>query len=130
MKRFVILSMLAGLTWIAAGTLRADDPAAATDGKAGKRNAGEHIMSKFDKNGDGALQMDELAAFLAAYDKRVAETGKGKEVSPAPTAEKLMTKFDANGDGKLDSTELQSMLKELHARRGHHKKAPPAAAAT
>ncbi len=110
--------MIAGLALIAAGALRAEDTPTPNAGKTGKHDVVQRILTKFDKNGDGALQADELAAFVAAHDKRAAETGQGKEVPPAPTAEKLMTKFDANSDGNLDRTELQAMLKELHA---HHR---------
>ncbi len=130
MKRLTIVSVIAGLALIAAGALRAEDTPTPNAGKTGKHDVVQRILTKFDKNGDGALQADELAAFVAAHDKRAAETGQGKEAPPAPTAEKLMTKFDANSDGNLDRTELQAMLKELHVRHGHHKKAPPPAAAT
>jgi Ca2+-binding EF-hand superfamily protein len=111
--------------------LHADDSPKPDTAKTGKPNPVQHILSKFDKNGDGILQPDEVAAMVAARNKRMADKGDGKTTPPKLTADDLMKKFDANGDGNLDAKELQAMAKELHAHhRGAHKKPTAPSAAT
>ena len=61
----------------------------------------DHLLIKFDANGDGKLDSTERAAMKQAREKRHAE---------------LLKKFDANSDGKLDDTEKAAMKQEHEAR--------------
>ena len=104
------------------GVLVAASADAAAKSKKGA-NGGDpasKILTKFDKNGDGALQPDEFAAFVAAREARRDSSGKS---APNVSADDLFKKLDKNGDGKLDSTELAAMGKGLNARQGKKKSA-------
>jgi Ca2+-binding EF-hand superfamily protein len=63
------------------------------DKKAGKKAAKE-VISLYDKNGNGAIDGDEVAAVQKAY---VAEPNG------------ILKQFDTNADGKLDDTEVAAI---------------------
>jgi Ca2+-binding EF-hand superfamily protein len=115
MRHISILSTIIASALFVPIMARAADPPTAKEAKKG--DAVQRILAKFDKNGDGALQLDELAALVAAHDKHMAEAGKVDKAKPKLTAEELMKKFDANGDGKLEPSEIETMVKELHPHR-------------
>ena len=118
MKKLALWTVGIGLVLGFAGlTIAADDANKGT--AAGKGDGVAHMLKKFDKNGDGALDAGELTALLDARQKQRAESGKsakGGKGAEHLTADVLIKKFDKNGDGKLDASELQEMDKELHAR--------------
>lgn len=63
------------------------------DKKAGKKAAKE-VISLYDKNGNGAIDGDEVAAVQKAY---LAEPNG------------ILKQFDTNADGKLDDTEVAAI---------------------
>jgi len=144
---------------VAALSLFVPDSQAQSPGAAGARRrpgAGtpeEHarqIISKYDKDGDHALNAAELATFFETLHQRVAEhrtqqTSNGSPATPSPSAKagtgpraagspqdhaaKAIEKFDKNGDGKLDASELAAMLAAIRERLGEHRasgRTPPA----
>ncbi|MBL9081204.1 MAG: EF-hand domain-containing protein [Planctomycetales bacterium] len=97
-----------------------------TAGKPGAGGPGrEAMIKKFDKNGDGKLDKDELSAARAAMgDRKPAPGGDGKGPGgpggrPNPEQmQALMKKFDKNGDGKLDDAEKGAAREEFMKMRG------------
>ncbi|MEP6671899.1 MAG: EF-hand domain-containing protein [Chthoniobacter sp.] len=105
------------------------------------------IISKYDKDGDHALNATELAAFFEVIRQRVTEhrtepagnvtpgtgaTGKsGRPAlgSPQDHAAKAIEKFDKNGDGKLDAGELVALLTTIREKAGQHRSQKPGPAA-
>lgn len=63
----------------------------------GKHNYPEHVIKKFDKDGDGKLNKEERKA---AEDAR-------KKIHKA-NKEKMLKRFDKDGDGKLSDEERQT----------------------
>jgi Ca2+-binding EF-hand superfamily protein len=117
---------LLGLCIALAGSI-----ARADDAKKAKKDlkpdeAAAKMIEKFDKNGDGKLDVKELTAALSEHEEaHEAKNGKTAKADAAVKhAEKAIKEFDKDGDGKLDASELEAMLKAHH----DHKK--PAAAAT
>lgn len=85
----------------------------------------EAMIKKFDKNGDGKLDKDELSAARAAMgDRKPAPGGDGKGPGgpggrPSPEQmQALVKKFDKNGDGKLDDAEKGAAREEFMKLRG------------
>ena len=82
------------------------------------RRAAE-LLQQYDRNHDGKLDEDEMAA---------ARTG-GRKAGDAPAGEKrkkMLKLFDKNGDGKLDDTERAAAEKARDEyRRKHPEKAAP-----
>jgi Ca2+-binding EF-hand superfamily protein len=114
--RRILLSLIAVAVMVSVAT----SAHAAQKNKKGKGDAVSNILAKFDKNGDGALQPDEFAAFVAAREARREAAGKS---APKVNADDLFKKLDKNGDGKLDASELAEMGKQLHARQEKKKNA-------
>jgi len=71
---------------------RGRNGAAQADGQGGEQNAGS-MLARFDANGDGALQKDEL---------------------PEPMQD-LFDRIDANGDGQVDAEEVETMRTRLRS---------------
>ena len=141
---------------VAALTLFVPDSLAESPGTGGpgaRRRAGgtpeqhaREIISKYDKDGDHALNATELAAFFEVVRQRATEhrtqqtgnlapgagtTGRpGHEATGTPQehAAKAIEKFDRNGDGKLDANELVALLKAIHEKAGQHRGQPVAPA--
>ncbi|HTQ40502.1 MAG TPA: EF-hand domain-containing protein [Pirellulales bacterium] len=96
----------------------------------------QHMLERFDTNGDGKLDANELSAALEQHQEKHAtaakvvkagKTAKGSgAVSDTARAEALIKRFDTDGDHKLNEAELQTMLTTLQAAHAAHKK--PAAA--
>jgi Ca2+-binding EF-hand superfamily protein len=63
------------------------------DKKAGKKAAKE-VMALYDKNGNGGIDGDEVAAVQKAY---------------AAEPNGILKQFDTNADGKLDDTEIAAI---------------------
>jgi hypothetical protein len=147
MKRFLLSALCAAA---ALSLLTADSQAQTPNGGAGgRRHAGapeEHvrqIISKYDKDGDHALNATELAAFFDAVHQRVEQhgtppSGSSTPGTPSPSgragrhaagtaqerATRAIEKFDKNGDGKLDATELVALLHAVRERVTHDGQAP------
>lgn len=71
----------------------------------------ERILKEFDKDGDGFLNEEELAAAKKAF----AERKNRFETMRLEYAKKVMGEFDKDNDGKLSTEEL-SLLLEQHRR--------------
>lgn len=108
-------SMIAGT--VAAGLLAGLSATAfaAEPGKGGTIR--ERVLQRFDKNGNGKLDPDEMAEAKAAMDKlRGAGAGLGAPGKPGaaggqpgagrPSREEVLKKFDKNGNGRLDPEEF------------------------
>lgn len=68
------------------------------------------LLKRFDKNGDGKLDEDELAD---AHDTmRDEQMARSEGVEPQ-AREKILERFDANQDGRLDDEERAAMRKAL-----------------
>lgn len=67
------------------------------------------LLGKLDKDGDGALSLDEIKSALS---------GKGQGLDDRIDA--AVKQLDTNGDGKLDASELQAGLQNLRGHHGHH----------
>jgi len=67
------------------------------------------IMQRFDKNGDGTLDADELAAIHQTLFGDELTAGKGMGGVDALRQE-IVKQFDKNGDGQLDETERAAAL--------------------
>ncbi len=113
--------------------LAGDDTGKTKGKKANKEGStAQQMIDKFDKNGDGKLDANELATALQerqekhAKSEKVVKTGKGANEfgagSNTTRAEELIKKFDTNGDHKLDATELQNMLNAVQAEHKADKK--------
>ena len=92
--------------------------------KAGSEpHSGPPSFTDIDKDGDGFISEEELAAFRAAHMAAMAEQGrkmKGAAFAP-PFAD-----IDSNGDGLLDEAEFTAgrdahmkMMREKHQAQGH-----------
>jgi hypothetical protein len=91
-------------------------------GESLERRAHE-IVKKYDRDGDGALNASELAAFFEAVHQRAEQrheqgtgslgsTGTHPGGNPQEHAQRAIAKFDKNGDGKLEPREVAAMLRE------------------
>lgn len=96
-------------------TVHAEGDGPDNGGKKGKKGKGqrempEHVIKKFDKDGDGKLNEEERQAAREAR----------KEMQKAGRA-KMLKRFDKDGDGKLSDEErktaretMQKERKEMH----------------
>lgn len=77
-------------------------------------------FAKADTNGDGKLTLDEMKAAASA---RMAENGKGEELSPRHAArmEKWFAAADANGDGGLSQDEMKTAGEKMKKHFGEKK---------
>ena len=66
------------------------------------------ILKEFDKDGDGKLNEQEMAAMIAA------RRAKGEMMRKAMEKE-----FDKDGDGKLNDEERKAMMAEMQKRRAN-----------
>ncbi|HZZ27455.1 MAG TPA: EF-hand domain-containing protein [Pirellulales bacterium] len=138
MRHTKILALVAAFTLLVTGGLvQAGEGTAKADAKGKKAakegNSAQQLIDKFDKNGDGKLDANELAAAVQdrqekhAKAEKVVKSGKSASELGADSntarAEELIKKFDTNGDHKLDATELQNMLNAGQAEHAGHKKA-------
>ena len=109
-----------------------------------KQHAAE-VIAKFDKDGDKALNADELAAMFEGLRERsqqhaekggtaghrpgrggaaTAPAGEGKQRAhgdPKQHAQMAVSKFDKNGDGKLDADELAALFTAFRERMQQHR---------
>ena len=120
MSRHLISIGLAGVVMLSAGWARAEGANGAKGNAAGKAVVRQELLAKYDKNGNGKLDPDELAAAKADMAKKREKAAKGAK---GLTAEAVLKKYDTNGDGKLDAAELSAMIKDLQAKRDAKKKA-------
>ncbi len=85
----------------------------------------EAMIKKFDKNGDGKLDQDEMKAAREAMGDRKpggsgapgGKPGEGGRPSPEQMKE-ILKKFDKNGDGKLDDGEKAAARESFAKMRG------------
>ena len=80
----------------------------------------EAMIKKFDKNGDGKLDQDEMKAARESMGDRKpggGQPGEGGRPSPEQMKE-IMKKFDKNGDGKLDDAEKAAARESFAKMRG------------
>jgi Ca2+-binding EF-hand superfamily protein len=75
--------------------------------RAGFKKRNEMVLKNFDKDGDGALNADELAAL----EEKMAKRGGGNR------REKMLERFDKDGDGKLSEDERSAMRQAMKERR-------------
>lgn len=107
----------------------------------GKRERGEHklppeIIAKFDKDGDGKLNEEELKAAKAAREEMEAARRKEmlekfdkdkdgelnedeKEAMRAEIKKRMLEKFDKDGNGELSEEERAEMRKHFKDHPGH-----------
>jgi len=92
------------------------------------------MLNRFDTDGSGTLNQDELAAMVAAhswhhhpmsnpYRQGLAPKSVQLRIKPTPSqiAAHMLAKFDANHDGVLDREELAHMVRHhMHAWHHHH----------
>ncbi|MGC3966481.1 MAG: EF-hand domain-containing protein [Pirellulales bacterium] len=114
---------------LAAPTFAADEKKPEGKPGAGKPGQGgpgrEAMIKKFDKNGDGKLDKDEMqAARTAMGDRKPAPGGDGKgpggpggRLNPEQM-QALVKKFDKDGDGKLNDAEKGAARDEFMKMRG------------
>jgi Ca2+-binding EF-hand superfamily protein len=123
MKGFGLFPTLAAATLFLVGSVHAENtpaaaapvapaaspvPAPAPAPKLSEKDAA--LLKRYDKNGDGKLDEDELAAAHEAMrDEQMART----EGLPQPAREKILERFDTNHDGRLDDDERAVMRKTL-----------------
>jgi len=120
MNRCLLSIGLAGVVMLPAGLAWAGDTTAAKGNAAGKAVVRQELLAKYDKNGNGKLDADELAAAKADLAKKREKAAKGTK---GLTADAVLKKYDTNGDGKLDAAELSAMIKDLQAKHEAKKKA-------
>ena len=100
----------------------------------GPEEHARQIISKYDKDGDRALNAAELTTFFEVIHQRVAArpgqpasdstpspAAKGKDAqpthaSPQEHAARAIEKFDKNGDGELDAGEIAALLAAIRDR--------------
>jgi Ca2+-binding EF-hand superfamily protein len=93
--------MMAGVAVVLVCSAQAKKP-----GKDGpRRELPPEIIKRFDKDGDGKLNKEEMAAAKAAREERM----KAQK-------EEMLKKFDKDGDGKLSEEERKAMHEELKKR--------------
>jgi hypothetical protein len=75
----------------------------------------QEMIDEFDKDGDGKLDADELAAMIAQLQqRRIPGAGRVPTQSdPKKMAQMAITFCDKNGDKKLDADEMANMVRML-----------------
>lgn len=113
------LAIGVGSGW-AADEKPARKPGGAGQGPSPERRA--EMMKRFDKNGNGQLDPDEMQAAREAMQKfQAAGGGKPGAGGAGPSPERmkeLVAKFDKNGDGSLDDAEKQAAKAEFMKMQG------------
>ena len=95
MKKISILVLTASLLACLVPSTQAAKPAKAAKaaaGAKGAKKAQKAVLEKYDKNGNGSIDADEVEAIKKAFD-----------TDPSLKAP------DKNGDGKLDDTEVSAI---------------------
>jgi len=78
--------------------------------------ADAEILKRYDKNGDGKLDDDEVAAAMDA-NRKSAGTDREKIRDRLKERQQIWLKeFDKDGDGKLDAAECATMEQALRSR--------------
>ncbi|MBW8780776.1 MAG: EF-hand domain-containing protein [Verrucomicrobia bacterium] len=91
-------------------TGRADTPAA------GLSANDQEILKRYDKNGDGKLDENEVTAAMDE-NRQAADALRGKARERLKERQQAWVKeFDKNGDGKLDAAERAAMEQAVRAR--------------
>jgi Ca2+-binding EF-hand superfamily protein len=85
-----------------------DDKAAPAAGAGMNHPKRQELLKKYDKNGDGKIDDDELADARAYMRKDGGESATRME-----RQKKLLKEFDKNGDGKLDDAERAQAEKAI-----------------
>jgi len=114
MNRLLVGAVALALGSWTAGTYAEDTKPAPGKGPAAGQFR-QKLLEKFDKNGDGKLDAEELKAAREEFQKN-----GGPKLGPQgeELKKKLLEKFDKNGDGKLDADELKAAREEMQKRRG------------
>jgi len=88
-------------TWIIAVLLAfaVGMPALAKD-KGAKKKGGADVFARYDKNGNGKLDPDEVEAVKAAF-----------------ATDPDLKQYDTNGDGKLDDNEVAAIKPAEHKKK-------------
>ncbi len=94
---------------IAAPARAADEPKKPGLGQGQGR---EQMIKRFDKNGNGQLDPDEMQAAREAMQKLGGGQG-GKPGQGMPNREEMIKKFDKNGNGQLDPDEMQAARQSM-----------------
>ena len=78
--------------------------------------ADAEILKRYDKNGDGKLDDDEVATAMDE-NRKSADTDRGKMRDRLKERQQVWLKeFDKDGDGKLDAAERATMEQALRSR--------------
>ncbi len=109
MKRLGLFPALLSATLFLIADLPAQEPAPAPPPKKLSERDAE-LLKRYDKNGDGKLDQDELAL---AHESMRGERMTGENVVTPGVRDKLLERFDTNHDGKLDDDERAAMRKAL-----------------
>ena len=111
MKRLGLFpALLAATLFLVAGLPAQESAPAPPPKKLSERDA--ELLKRYDKNNDGKLDEDELAAAHESMrDQRMAVAKESLVVAPVP--EKMLERFDTNHDGRLDDEERAAMNKTL-----------------
>jgi hypothetical protein len=97
-------------------------------GKPAQPVAYDELVKKYDKNGDGKLDDQEIAAVrsqMRVEQPRFSTTNEGSITVPRelvnapvrprnPNSRDFFEKYDLNGDGKLDARELEAAKADMH----------------
>jgi hypothetical protein len=76
----------------------------------GKGIAGE-LITQYDKDNDGKLDVEELAALIAFMRQRGGAAGRGRAAGdPRQMAQQAIALFDRNKDGQLDADEMMAVV--------------------
>ncbi len=73
----------------------------------------KQLVERFDKDGDGKLNEQELAAARKEFEKRRAQNGGGQRLN----REEFLKKFDKNENGKIDPDE-RAAVAEFRKKQG------------
>jgi hypothetical protein len=112
MKKTVLsLTLLAATLFLAAARADVKAPAAAPALSADDLA----LLKRYDRNGDGQLDEDELAAAHEALLK-ASFSGGAAGVKGGRQRAALIRRFDQNGDGKLDAAEWAEAKRVILAR--------------
>ena len=91
-------------------------PAPAPSGRSHVSATDAEILKRYDKNEDGRLDDDEVAAAMDE-NRKSADAGREKMKDRLKERQQAWLKeFDKNGDGKLDAAEREAMERTLRAR--------------
>lgn len=83
-----------------------------------RKKFAREIIAKFDRDGDGKLDENELVGFMEeqrkAFESGMQRRGPRREFTPP---KEILAKFDKDGDGKLSREERRSMFEEARKKR-------------